>query len=268
MEGCGDLLFGRGVGKEVAGELLDRKLIKGLIFVIGVNDPITISPDGAQRVGAITGRVGIAGQIEPDARPALAIRGVGEHLVDRFFIGIGRGIRSEVVDLLERRRKAAKVKAGAAEQGEAVGLAGGFQARLREAMRHPMIDPIAGPSLVGDFRQGAILRLNERPMFGIARPFVDPAGDQGDLGGLEPFPFLGRRHPGGLIGLVQPRNKLALRRLPRNDRDRPARKLANGLAANVKPQLATPVGFVKAMTSKAVLREDRTDLAVEVDGGL
>lgn len=42
---------------------------------------------------------------------------------------------------------------------------------------------------------------------------------------------------------------------------------SKGLAAKAKPQLAAAVGFVKAVASEAVLREDRTDLAVEVDGG-
>ncbi len=71
--------------------MFDRELVIRQIAIECINDPITIGPHvGPQRIGAIAGGVGVPGQVEPDARPALAISRIGKESIDHPFVTIGR----------------------------------------------------------------------------------------------------------------------------------------------------------------------------------
>ena len=73
MEASGDVVVGRGAGEEVAGELLDAELIVGQIGVERLHDPVAVGPDRARAVFLEAVGVGVAGEVEPAARPAFAI---------------------------------------------------------------------------------------------------------------------------------------------------------------------------------------------------
>ena len=75
MEARGDKVVGRSTGKEVAGELLDAELIVREIGVEGFHDPVAVGPDLARAVFLKAVGVGIAGEVEPAAGPALAVAG-------------------------------------------------------------------------------------------------------------------------------------------------------------------------------------------------
>ena len=59
----------RGVGQQVAGDLLDGESIEGHIAVEGVDDPIAIAPHVAMVVDVVAVGVGVAGQVEPVRAP-------------------------------------------------------------------------------------------------------------------------------------------------------------------------------------------------------
>ena len=65
--------------------------------------------------------VGVAGDVEPVAAPALAVVRRGEQAIDEAGEGVGGGVAFEGVDLLGRRRHAPEVDGGAADQGPLVG---------------------------------------------------------------------------------------------------------------------------------------------------
>ena len=69
----GDDLVLRGVGQQVAGELLDDELVVGQVAVEGVDDPVAVEPDEARLVLLEAVGVGVARGVEPVAAPALAV---------------------------------------------------------------------------------------------------------------------------------------------------------------------------------------------------
>ena len=72
VEAGGDLLVERGVGQQVAGELLDGELVERHVPVEGLDDPVAIGPHLAVVVEVDAVRVGVAGGVEPVAAAVLA----------------------------------------------------------------------------------------------------------------------------------------------------------------------------------------------------
>jgi len=69
------------LGEQIAGDLLEREPVERHVGVQGPNDPIAIGPDFAEVVALETVRIGIAGQVEPGASPALAELGRIQQLI-------------------------------------------------------------------------------------------------------------------------------------------------------------------------------------------
>jgi len=65
VEAGGDLLLGRGVGEEIAGELFNDELVVGLISIQRVDDPVAVFPDLARGVDGVAVGIGVAGDVEP-----------------------------------------------------------------------------------------------------------------------------------------------------------------------------------------------------------
>ena len=109
------LLGGRGVRKHVARDLLDREPVEGHVRVEGVDHPVAVGPDRAAVVLLVAVGVGVAREVEPVARPALAVVRRGEQAIDEPFVGVGTFVGQKRVDLRGRRRQAGQVERDAAE---------------------------------------------------------------------------------------------------------------------------------------------------------
>ena len=118
MEGGGEFLIQRGAGDEIAGELVDDKLVVRQILVESVDDPVAVFPDIAVCVVAEAFGIGVAGEIHPDGSPALAeVRG-GEQALGLGGDGGGeifRGGGLEGIELGEGRRQADEIERRAAQ---------------------------------------------------------------------------------------------------------------------------------------------------------
>ena len=88
----GDELVLRGIGQQIAGDLLDDELVVGQIAVERADDPIAIGPDEPRLVLFVAVRIGIPSAIEPDAAPALAVVRRGEQARRRFFVRLSLGV--------------------------------------------------------------------------------------------------------------------------------------------------------------------------------
>ena len=79
------VVVGRPVGgQDVAGELLVEEPVIGDVGVECVDDVVAVEVRlGDRVVGVIAGGIGIPGEVEPVASPALAVAGRGEQLVDQ-----------------------------------------------------------------------------------------------------------------------------------------------------------------------------------------
>ena len=119
--------------------------------------------------------VGVAHEVEPVARPFLAIVGTREQTIDEAFVSIGRWILHERVDLFGRGRKASQVvgraaderfagrlrrgmKSGARSCSLAGSLAGSLAASLDWGQDEP-IDVVAAPRAVTNRRRGRLDQL-------------------------------------------------------------------------------------------------------------
>ena len=258
----------RRAGQEIAGDLLDRELVVGEVGVEGGDDPVAIAPDRRpERVRAVAGRIGVAGQVEPDPRPALAVAGVGEEPIDGPLVGVGRRISGHRLHLAGGRGKAPEVEADPAQEDLAVGLGRRPQPLAVEAVEDPEIDPAPRPRPVVNRRQRPVRRGDERPVLGVRGTFGDPALQQVDLRGTEPVAALPLRHPQRFVFLRDPRDQLAGLGLPRHDRHRAVGELGQGRLAAVEPQPLGAMRFVLPVAGEAVLRQNGPDLAVVIHRG-
>ena len=89
MKSSSEMLFGRRIRDQVAGDLLDRELIEGLVAIERINHPLAPHPGvAAGIVFFITIRVGVACLIQPVARPAFTEMGRCQVMVYDLLIGI------------------------------------------------------------------------------------------------------------------------------------------------------------------------------------
>ena len=113
----------------------------GLSALNAVDDVVAIAP--GVRVGDVDGlarALGVAGDVEPVAAPALAEARRREqpvhHLLERF----GRRVRDERLHLLGRRRQAGQVEVDAAEERALVGVADRLQPLLGQLREQEGVD--------------------------------------------------------------------------------------------------------------------------------
>src|SRR5262245_54715639 len=90
--------------KLITGQLLKNEPIKRLIVVEGFNDVVAIAPGiGKVLVMFETGAVSIAGHVEPETSPALAIVRRLQQPIDQVFVGPRRGVADKSLHFLWRR---------------------------------------------------------------------------------------------------------------------------------------------------------------------
>jgi len=174
---------GDGRQQLVAGQLLGDELVEGPVVVEGADDVVAIAP-GPRALGigldSAVG-VGVAGDVEPVAPPALTVGRRGQQPVHQALIArVGR-VLDECLDLLRRRRQPGQVEGDAADQGLRSGLRGEPEALPPEPIQQEGVD--RRPDLPAGPDRGR-LRMPHR-LEGPERAFLfgdDPARDLGGLG--------------------------------------------------------------------------------------
>ncbi len=116
IEPRSDLLVERGVGQQIARELLDGEAVVRHVAIEGVDDPVAPAPHVARAIGLVAVTVAIAGGFHPAVSHALAIAGRGEQPVDHGFVRAGRLVREKGVDFGGRGRKTGEIERDAADQ--------------------------------------------------------------------------------------------------------------------------------------------------------
>ena len=169
-------------GHQVGGDLGADEPIVRHVFIEGLDHPVAIAPGvGITIAGRAVaeehrapirhaGAVGVASDIQPVPRPALAIVWRSEQLVDQLRISFGRVVGEESVDLLGRRRQPDQVIGGTPDQCPFVGRASGFQTLLLDLGEDETIDWGLRPSRVLDCRGGWFPDRLERPEIALLRP--------------------------------------------------------------------------------------------------
>ena len=169
MEAGGDEIVGRGIGQEVARELPDAELVVRHVRVQGLHDPVAVGPDRAGAILLEAVGVGVAGEVQPAARPAFAVAGRSHQAVDELLVGVGGLVVHEGVGFLGRRRHSGEVERDATDECVAVRFGRRFQAGLGEAGADERVDRVdAG------LGQGSLLRRGKGPVRLILAAFGDP----------------------------------------------------------------------------------------------
>ena len=146
----GDELPTRGAGHQVAGELLTRELVECQIVVEGVDDVLSVERLGLHIVGVVAHRVGIAHEVEPEHRHALAVMRTGQQTVDQLLDGTRRPIGGKRLHPLPRWRKPGEVERQAADQRAAIGLPRRCVALVPHRRQHEPVDVVADKRAVVD----------------------------------------------------------------------------------------------------------------------
>ena len=166
--GGGDLLEALRVrlGRhQVAGDLFADETVEGFVAIEGIDDVVAVAErvaEGDVLVEAV--RVGIAGDVEPMAAPALTVVRRCEEPVDDPGEGVGALVGEEIFDLGFRRGQADEIEGGAAEQGAFVGRGDGRKALLLESRQNEAVEGMADPRLVLDLGRCGICDPAVGPM--------------------------------------------------------------------------------------------------------
>ena len=119
----GRLLLHGGVRQQVAGQLFHHELVVGKVAVVGVDDPLAVAPGMGPHVVLLeTVAVGVAGQVQPVAGPALPEVGRRQHPVDQPLVGVGTPVGKEALPLSRRGRQAHEIQVESSNQSGPAGL--------------------------------------------------------------------------------------------------------------------------------------------------
>ncbi len=253
----GDLLVGRRIRQQVAGELPDRELVEREIVVEGLHHPVAVEPHLPLVVEVEAVGVGVAGVVEPVTCHLLAVVRARKKFLDELGMGIGGCIGDERGHLLRRGGQSREGERETADERGAVRLGVHRQLGDGEGVAEKPVDRVGGLAC-------RHLRPRDRPVgpvLLIRRSRLDPPREQLLLLGRERLLRMRRRHDHAGIGGVDPDDHFTGRRVAGHDRPHPAREPAGCLLGRVEPQarllLSRPVAGV------AVFGKDRPDVAVE-----
>ena len=115
IESCRKPLVVSWIRKQVARELLDRKLVERHVLIQGLDDPVAPRPLCFSNVALVATGIGIARRIEPGQCHALAIGRRSEESIDHFLASRRGCVSEEIVDFRRSGRQAGEVEGHAAD---------------------------------------------------------------------------------------------------------------------------------------------------------
>src|SRR5690606_27210337 len=127
----------------VGGELLDDESVERKILVERADDVIAIRVGErilALRREDVAAGVRVARDIEPMARPSVAVARRGEKALDDALPSIGTIVREELLDLARCRRKPGEIEGRAADERASICLRGGLESAALERAQHELVD--------------------------------------------------------------------------------------------------------------------------------
>ncbi len=248
VEAGGDELILRGHGQQVACQLQDSEAVERHVGVQRPDHPVAVRPDGAQSVLLIALGIGIAGQIQPDACPALPEVGRVEQLVHDLFVSFRGIVFEERLHQFRLRRQPGEIERYTANQRVAVGLLRWLQPLFFQTRQYEMIDRVARPTRVGNGGRIHPHGRLERPVPVVLRAVVNPLFEQFDLTRAEPL-AVGRH--GVLLGLGSD-DDAAVGCVAGRDAGVTA-GLAGGVLERIQPQVRLAGVLVAAVAGQTLL---------------
>ena len=249
---------------EVAGQLQLREPVERHVVEERLDHPVAIGRDAVGLVAVVADGVGVADDVEPPGRQPLGVPGRDEQAIDQPLVAVGPDVGEILLDLGGRRRQARQVEGRPSHERERVGVVTGSDALSLESGEHEGIDPVYRPRSVFHRRRSVPPGPDIRPVRGIGGAGRDPGRQELLLLGREHVVALRRGHHHVGIGLVQASDQFALFGVARHDRPAAAFEFRDGRVTIVEPQAPAAVMLVGAVAGKAVMRQERPDVPVEI----
>ena len=211
--------------------------------------------------------VGVAGRVEPEPGLLFSVVGRGKIPVDHALVGTGLSVGEVLVDLAQFGRQPREGEGNAADERFPVGLgARGEPLGLHRGQKEA-IDRLIGP--VGSGVRGK-LGLADRlkgPMLLVLCALFNPEAERFLLVCGQLFVGGRRRHHLGGVGREDARPDFALRERAGGD-GRAAVEGAGGVLGSIEAEVGLAGLGVKPVTGETGLREDRSDVAIELDDAI
>ena len=262
----GDPLVAARVGQQVARELRGREAVERQVAVPRVHHPVAVAPHRPRVVAVVADAVGVAHEVEPEERHALAVARRGEQAIHLALVRVGTRVALERERFVGRRRQAGQVEAQAAQQLGARGLGRGTEPGALDPREQEGVDRVPREARVaGGGRLGA-RRRDVGPVRLVLAALLDPAPQQRDLVGAQPrAAAAGERHARRFVCVEDAgQDRAALGRAGRERHvARAERALRGVLEVEAQPRLARR--SVRAVAGEAALGQDRPDVAVVAD---
>ncbi len=223
-------------GIEVSGNLILDETIIGEVSIEAVDHVVPVAPGiGHCDVFVQAAGIGVAGDVQPVAAPALPVAGRGQQAVHQPRKGPGSPVADKLLDFLLRGGQAVKVELGPAEQRQLAGAGRRVQALFLQLAQHEGIHRRPNPARITHLRRLGVAQGLKRPPVGYTvgtmRIFL-PGSPR-----LDPFPqdlrFLRRESASHrhfqLSGLEHGLVEQALFRVPGNNGGTAVAALEQGL---------------------------------------
>ncbi len=266
--GGADARLQRRARQQVAGELLPRETVETLVDVERADDVVAVRADVHRVVAVVADGVGVADQIEPVHRHALAVVGRIEQAVHELLVSVRRFVIDERGDLGARGRQAGEVERQAADKRDAVGLGRGREVSFLEFRKDEPVDGRVDVYRFASrkpFRQRGPGRLDIRPVALPRGALLDPQLEQRDLPRRQRLAGRRRGHAPLRVLLGDALVQLALVQLAGDD-GAFLGAVAEEPGLRVEAEVGLALVLVGAVTLEAVVGQDRLDVAVEIDG--
>ena len=247
-----------GIREEVTGELIDQKLVVGLVVVKGLDDPIPPEPKVATAIDGEAVGVCVASGVQPVECQALAEVRTLQELIDEGFLGFEAGVRGKTLDRFGTGGQAGEVDVEAAD--ELMGICWGAEGEvfLLEAFLDQGVDGM----LVFGF-DGGSLGWNEGPMIRVGCAVFDPGLNEFFLGFGELQMGFGRWHQFVGIRADDALPDFALAEVTGFDGGA-AFDFRVGGFRDVQAEFGFAVVLIKAVTGETVFREDGADIPIVI----
>ena len=188
-----------------------------------------------------------------------------QQLVHVLLVPVWSRIVHECFDIGGFGRQTGEVEREPASQGAAIRFRRRFKPRCFQLGQHECVDRVLDPGFRLRIVEGGNRgpgRGDERPVRLVLRPARDPLLERFLLGGRQLLQRLRRRHHFVRVFGTDAFDEFAFLHIPRHDRPGLHR-----VVPAIDPQIALASGAVRPVTCEAILRENRSNVAVVLELG-
>ena len=265
IEAGGQPLLVGGRRQQVARQLPRDELVERQVAVEGANHPVPPRPHGPHPVVLVAVRVGVPRDVEPLDGHSLAVGRRGQQPIDDAFVGVGRLIGHECVDVGQCRRQSREVHRDASQQRLARRLGRRAQPVRFERGQHEAVDLAAGPAVGAGPRHRRPPRRDEGPMRFPLGALLNPAHENRSFEIVESQMRVRRGHHHLRVGAENAPDQLTTAGVAGHDGAPARRQLAKGDLAHIQAEAGLAHAVVGTVALEAPIREERLDVEVEVD---